>query len=174
MFVIARLFGLLAGFLRCLIVPVKPGPVAPSQIEYDGALPNITGLTVLFNSLSQNAAPVFGNFGLAIYAGITNTLLAKDIVQGFIRRAGAQTNSDLTDTATNIVGAIPGAQVGQTFWFNYINMSLGSASLAAGTGVSFVGTATVGPSSIRSFMGQVTGSSTVSLTNMFQFSNIVF
>lgn len=171
MFVLIRALAAIFGFLRLPITPVKT-TIPPSAAEVSGAMMTQDAIVRTQNDLKNNSSPVFGNFNLGIYNGVTNTLSAADIVGGFIRRAGPATNNDLTDTATNIVGAIPGAVVGQTFPFFYANIGLGTATIQAGTGVSLTGTATIGPLMCRAFMGQVTGSAAVRLTNMFSFPAI--
>lgn len=170
---LALVHALIIGFLRFAITPVKT-TVPPSAAETAGAMMTQPGLIGEFNDLKNNAAPVFGNFQLAIYNGITNTLLAKDLVAGFIRRNGTQSNADLTDTASNIVAAIPGAVVGQTFPLFIANMNSSVMTLGAGNGVTLVGTASIAQATVRAFMGQVLSSNSVQLTNMFSFPNIGF
>lgn len=173
MFVLIRALAALAGFLRLPITPVKL-TVPPAAVETAGAMATQPGIVGALTDLQNNAAPAFGNFQLGIYAGVTNTLLAKDMVGGFIRRNGTQSNADLTDTAANIVAGIPGARVGQTFPLFIANMNSSVMTLGAGTGVTLMGTATIAQATVRAFMGTVTGSSAVTLTNMFSFPNIGF
>ena len=168
MFVLIRALAAIVGFLRPQITPVKT-TIAPTAAEMAGAMPTQANIVGSVTDLKNNAAPVFGNFNLGIYAGVTNTLLAKDIVGGIIRRNSAQSNADLTDTATNIVNAIPGAVVGQTFPVWIGNLGLGTMTLTGGTGVTMVGTATIQPTSVGLFLGQVTGSAAVSITRAFTF-----
>lgn len=173
MFFLIRALASIAGFLRFAITPVKT-TVPPGAAEVAGAMPTQQNVVGSVTDLKNNSAPVFGNFQLGIYAGITNTLLAKDMVAGFIRRAGTQSNADLTDTASNIVAAIPGAVVGQTFPLFIANMNSSVMTLTAGNGVTLTGTATIAQATVRAFMGTVTGSNAVTLTNMFSFPNIGF
>lgn len=161
--------GVAAGFLRAAITPVKPGPVATAAVETNGAMVNQGGLVTLFNALSNNAAPAFGNTGIGFYAGTTNTWSAADMVGGFIRRMSTQSAADLTDTAANIIGAIPGAVVNQTFPLLIANLSSGTITPAGGTGVTLVGTTTIDRFSVGLFVGKVTGSAAVTLTKCFQF-----
>lgn len=71
-------------------------------------------------------------------AGGAITISAAEMLGGYIRNDcnGASRNIT-TDTATNIVGAIPNCQIGSSFEFVYENISGGAytATLVAGTGV---------------------------------------
>lgn len=166
MYVIIRILEAALGFLRLPITPIKT-TTPPAAAETAGAMMTQPGIVGELNDLKNFGSPVFGNFSLGVYSGVTNTLAAKDIVGGFIRRNSSQSNADLTDTATNIVNAIPGATVGQTWMLWIANLGAGSMTLAAGNGVSFVGTATIQPTSVRCYIGQVLGSASVSLTTAF-------
>ncbi len=158
-------------FLRLAITPVKV-TTPPGSIEVLGAMPTQTGLVGAVTDLSNNAAPAFGNMGQVPLSGVTNTWAAGDMVGGIIRRYGAQSSADLTDTATNIVNSIPGAKVNQTFPLWVANLSsAGDMSPIGGAGVTLVGTTTINRQSARLFLGRVTGSATVTLTSCFQFGN---
>lgn len=170
----ARLISmLLQAFLRPGITTPKTNPDPLTGIEQDGALiPNAAMLTAL-RALHATASPTFGNWGQTL---IPNSLSARtygggEMSQGLIRRFGTGSAiTDCTDTATNIVNAIPGAKVNQTFPFFLANMGAGNdLTLAAGTGVTIAGTAVVSALSMRLFLGQVTGSAAVTITSLFQF-----
>lgn len=175
---LAVVFGLLlasigrvvTGFLRAAITPIKT-TTPPANIEFDGALPNQGGLTQLFNNLISNGAPAFGNFFLTRVPAplAARTYLGGELVGGIIVRGNTTATTDSTDTATNIVNAIPGAVNGQTFPLLLANIGSGSLTIAAGTGVTITGSATVSSLSCRLFLGQVTGSAAVTLSNCFQF-----
>src|SRR5262249_30584262 len=102
--------GLFFSSLRLAITPVKTTQ-DPAALPASGAMPDRQGIVADLNDLKNNAAPVFGNWGQAPYSGVTNTWAAADMVAGIIRRYGAQSNADLTDTAANIIAQIPGAVV---------------------------------------------------------------
>ena len=65
------------------------------------------------------------------------TYSAAEMVGGMIIRTQMSGYSDTTDTATNIVGAIPNAVVGSSFRLIVINNSAGTITLDKGTGVTF-------------------------------------
>ena len=155
-------------FLRLGITPVKV-TTPPGSIETLGAMPTQSGLVGAVTDLVNNAAPVFGNLAQVPLSGVTNTWSAGDMVGGIIRRYGAQSSADLTDTATNIVNSIPGAKVNQTFPLWVANMGLGTATPVAGTGVTLAGTTTISMQCVKLYLGRVTGSAAVSLTSCFQF-----
>lgn len=157
-------------FFRLAITEVKT-TVRPVDAEVLGALPTQSNIVNLITNLKANAAPVFGNWGVATVSLAANTYTARQILGGIIRRVlavGAAT-TDSTDTATNIVNAIPGAVVGQSFPLLISNLMSATLTVAAGTGVTLTGTATVTRFSTRLFLGEVTGSAAVTITNCFQF-----
>lgn len=170
MFFLIRSLAALAGFLRHPVTPIKTTP-APAAAETAGAMMTQPGILGLINNIVTNGSPVFGNWGLtrigAPLAAATYT--GAQLVQGLIRRELAATTTDSSDTATNIVNAIPGAIVGQTFPFLLFNAGPNSLTFAAGTGVTLFGSAVVGGLQARLFLGQVTGSAAVSFTNVFSF-----
>ncbi len=159
---------LVLSFLRLAITPVKT-TTPPGSIEILGAMPTQSGLVGAVTDLINNAAPAFGNMDQVPLSGVTNTWSAAAMVGGIIRRYGAQSSADLTDTATNIVNSIPGAKVNQTFPLWVANMGLGTATPAGGTGVTLIGTSTISMQCVKLYLGRVTGSAAVSLTSCFQF-----
>lgn len=175
MLLIAKMFASLIGFFRVAITPVKI-TIPPAAMEQDGALVNNGALLASLSNLQVNGAPTFGNFAAAFYTALTaNTYNANDMVGGVIVRMiepGASGNrTDSTDTATNIVNAIPGATPLQSFPFFLANLnSGGTLTLGAGTGVTITGSTAVQANSVRLFMGQITGSTAVALRSCFSFS----
>lgn len=175
MFAFASLAAAFLAFLFPGITNVKPGPVPPAAAEMNGALPNQGGLVTLFNALVTNAAPAFGNWGGdtgGLYAASSVTYQAADMVGGLIKRSntGVASATDSTDTGTNIFLAIPGAVVNQTFPMIVANLGSGSLTMNSNTGVSILGTNIIDRFSARLFVGKVTGSNLVTLTNQFEFS----
>jgi hypothetical protein len=166
---------LILGFVRLAITPIKPGATTiPAQVAGQaGALPDVGGLITTLTALSNNGAPAFGNFSLTrISAPVAaRTYTGAEMVGGFIRREQTAAYTDCTDTATNIVNAIPGAMNGQSFAFLLANCGPGTATLAAGTGVTIAGSATISGLSARLYLGAVTGSAAVTLTNFFSFNS---
>jgi hypothetical protein len=165
------MFARLVSFLRLSISPVKTTP-APSAAEVAGAMPTQGGMLSLINSLVQNASPVFGNFLSRIYSGTTQqTYNALDMLGGVIKRYGLTgATTDSTDTATNIVNAMPGATVGQSFLMMIANLtSTGNLTVGVNAGITITGTASIQAGYARLYVGQVTGSGAVTLQNCFTF-----
>lgn len=155
---------------RCAITEVKTS-VRPVDAETLGAMPAQAGIVNLFSNLKANAAPVFGNWTLTEIASTlaAETYAAGAMVGGLIRRNMTGNATDSVATGTNIVNAIPGAVVGQTFPVLIANMGSGTLTVATNTGCTLAGTATVSRFQTRLFIGQVTGSATYTLTQVFQF-----
>lgn len=161
---------LLLSFFRLAITTVKLPSDPPQGTEQAGALVPNGAVVGALAALQQNAAPAFGNWnGTLIPANLSaTTYLGQQMVGGIIKRfsTGAAT-TDSTDTATNIVNAIPGAKVNQTFPLIIANLGSGSLTIGAGAGVTLAGTALIGSATARLFLGQVTGSATVTLAGQF-------
>lgn len=170
MSVLIRLLVLIAGFFRPLITPVKTGQTAPGAMEQAGALVPNGAVVQAVTNLANNAAPAFGNWSQTLIAAslTATTYQAAQIVGGIIRRfSPGAAFTDCTDTATNIVNAIPGAVPLQTFPVIIANLGSGLETLAGGSGVTIAGTSVIGSATGRLFLGQVTGSGAVTLTNCF-------
>lgn len=170
MFAVLNFIGLLAGFFRALITTIKTTPDPVSGIEQDGALVPNGALVAVMNALQTNGSPAFGNWSQVL---IPQSLAAatyngNNIVGGIIRRfSPAGTTVDCTDTATNIINAIPGAKVNQTFPLFVANMGSSALQVAAGAGVTMAGTNVISGFSMRMFLGQVTGSAALTMTGLF-------
>lgn len=64
------------------------------------------------------------------------TITAAGIAGGVTNRTGSTAAyTDTTDTALNIIAAVPGGFVGQSWEYTYFNNTLGLATLAGGVGV---------------------------------------
>lgn len=175
MFVLAHLFAFLSSlFFRPSITSVKGNPDPISGTEQAGALVPNGGLINQLTALQQNASPAFGNWSQTVIPNVAAaTYAAAGLVGGIIRRlsTGGTVITDCTDTATNIIAAIPGAKVGQSFPVILANLNSSTGvTLAAGTGVTMAGTNVVGGLSARLFLGSVTGSNAVTLTGCFSFT----
>ena len=165
---------LVASLFRPGISTVKLGAGDPAQnIEQDGALVPNGAIVALANALSNNASPAFGNFSGTIVPNTPApaTYPAAAMVGTLIMRfsPGAAT-TDSTDTATNIINAIPGAKVGQSWLTLIANLGSGLITLGSNTGVQLAGTAQIGSATARFFLGKVTGSNTISFTGLFGFN----
>lgn len=173
---VARLINLFLGLFRPAITPVKTtsDPASPTAgvTNQEGAMLDQSNMVVLINNLKNNAAPAFGNSELATKSGTTNTWSALDMVGGLIKRYMTQSAADVTATATEIITAIPGAQVGQTFPLVVANLgSVGVLTPVAGTGVTLLGTTTINRLTSRWMVGKILGSAAVTLQGGFTFPN---
>ncbi len=160
----------LAGFFRLSITSVKGAPDPITGIEQAGAMVPNGGLVAALGALSLNASPAFGNWSQTLIPNtpVARTYTGSEMVGGIIRRfSPGAAFTDCTDTATNIVNAVPGAKPLQTFPMLIANLGSGLMTLGAGTGVTISGTATIGSAQMRLFLGQVTGSAAITLTNCF-------
>lgn len=162
---------LIRGLFRLAITPVKTNPGVMSNIEQDGALVPNSAIVPALQAFAANASPVFGNWSQTIIPSslAAATYAAAGLVGGIIRRfnSGSAFATDSTDTATNIINAIPGAVVNQTFPLLLANLGSNALTMAAGAGVTILGTNVLGGNTMRLFLGQVTGSAAVSITSCF-------
>ena len=95
----------------------------------------------------------------------TGVLTAAGLVGGVIRRSGSVAGyADATDTATNIVAAIPNVQVGTSFDVTIINTVAFADTITAGAGVTLAGTTAIGASTWRRYIGTVTNVGTPAVT----------
>lgn len=111
--------------------------------------------------LGQTAAYVSGDFvngstpaTISNASGVTWT--AAQMRGRQLTRSGAVVASDTTDTAANIVAAIPGCEAGSTIEFDLINNDTGLLTLLAGSGVTLTGTTTVATLFTRRYRARVT------------------
>jgi hypothetical protein len=167
------LLSLLGDFFCPRITTPKTIPDPIQGIEQDGALIPNGAIVAALGQLQASASPAFGNWSQTL---IPNTLLARtytgaEMVSGLIRRAfpSSAATTDCTDTATNIIAAIPGAKPNQTFLTFVLNMGSTALTIAGGTGVTVAGSALVQSNSARLFQGQITGSAAVTFSSVFAF-----
>lgn len=102
---------------------------------------------------------------------------AAGIVGGIIARTGpAGAFSDTTDTAANIIAAVHGAAVGQSWELTYINATAFVATLIAGGGVTLTnlsgGTLTVAPNSWARMLVTVATAFTVTMQILAEGPNV--
>jgi hypothetical protein len=86
-------------------------------------------------------------------------LTAAAIVGRIITRGGAQSGNaftDTTDTAANIVAAVPGAFAGLSFNIRIINNTNAQQTIAAGTGVTLTGVTQIAQNCIGTFLVTLT------------------
>lgn len=94
------------------------------------------------------------------------TITAAGIVGGITARGGTQvaTFSDTTDTAANIIAALPsGAPIGTSFFWNYQNTTNYPATIGAGANVTLTGSGVVPAKSTARFLVTVTSATAVSI-----------
>lgn len=108
-------------------------------------------------------------------AGTTDTLTAQQIMGGIYVRSGGSTSTTTTDTAANIIAAMgPNAFVGQTALLFYVNTNSATTTLAAGTGVTLLGTTTALTTATRVYLFTATnvtaGAQAVTVQGCFAFT----
>lgn len=170
MLALVNLVFLVAHFFRLAITTVKTNPDPVAGTPAAGAQVAAGDLIPQLAALQANASPAFGNWSQTLIPANNTafTYTAASLVGGIIRRfSPGAAFTDCTDTATNIIASIPGAKVNQTFPVIIANLGSGLQTLAAGTGVTIAGTAAIGSATARLYLGQVTGSTAVTLTNCF-------
>lgn len=139
-----------------------------SQVEFDGAVPNIGALLSLIQQIAAGAAPSCGQANVVtITTTTTGAIVFNAATLGGVPFAGANIVTTggstpatvTTDTAVNILsimlenGMVP--YVGMTFPVTITNNNSGTDTLTGGTGVTLVGTTTILTVSTRWFQGQV-------------------
>jgi len=122
-----------------------------------GGIPSLGAQGNIIDAASAQAA--FGYIGLyggtqANFSAVTNasttalTLTAANCAQGIVNAvvvaSGGSANTNTTDTATAIINTFwPTGVVGSRALLWYVNNNSGTNTLAAGTGVTLTGTATI-------------------------------
>lgn len=116
----------------------------------NGALPPAQYKTAAL----QSAAIVAANMAGSAYCAFDNT--------------GTTPGNLATDTAANIIAAVPGWQVGQSYVLDIRNSSgsANTATITAGTGVTLTGTMTIAQTVTRKFVVTYTGAGAVTLQSM--------
>ena len=114
------------------------------------AIPTDTGIL-----LASTAMTTVGN----------GTLTAAGITSGLIKRSGSTSAfTDTSDSAANIIAALPNAQVGQSWFLLIENDTAFAETIAAGTGVTLSGLAgPIPPNSTAKYLCTYTGASAVSM-----------
>jgi energy-converting hydrogenase Eha subunit B len=93
---------------------------------------------------------------IAAYTGTATTLLYSDVLGGFITSNNASAQTLTLPTAALLVPQIEGAQVGSAIRFFVKELGAGTATVAAGTGGTVTGTATIATLNIKEFLLVVT------------------
>lgn len=124
------------------------------------ATPIGTGYSPLRGEPTMGSIPLPTVTVTTVTAGTTATLTAAQMLGGLILHDPTGAATDTTDTAANIINAMPGAAVGQSFQFDLVNIADGNETItvAAGTGVTLAtyspatGTYTVGQNNGKRFL----------------------
>lgn len=137
-------------------------------LVYDSALGSGAGGFHLLGSVARantGSAPatVSSVPGTALSAAV---LTGSGTTQAIVLRTGAAVGgfNDTTDTAANIINAIPGCGVNTYFRFRGINSTGQTQTLVAGAGVTVSGTATTATATTHDFIGVVTNVSVPAVT----------
>lgn len=151
---------------------VTPAPITGTALA--GATLAVSGQSTLgATTLGATQAASIGAGGqvngfkgtAAVTATAGATLTAAQIVAGAIMRSGpTAAYTDTTDTAANIIAAIPDAQVNTGFEFTIVNGVAFADTLAAGTGVTLSGTTAIAASAVRRYLLQITSITTPAVT----------
>ena len=95
------------------------------------------------------------------------TLSAAGIVGRLITRSGSTAAySDATDTAANIIAALPNANIGDSFEFTVKNTVAFAETITAGTGVTLAGLVVVPPLSVGRFLVKLDSLTAVTITGI--------
>lgn len=129
-----------------------------STVGNQGAIPSFSDVLAAFHQIQPSIASLAS-------AGTSEVLTGFQIDAGIFVRSGGTTTTATTDTATNIINAIgPNVALGMTALLFYVNLSSGTATIAAGTGVTTSGTMTVPTAGLRVFVLTVTNIVTPAVT----------
>lgn len=135
---------------------------------YDSALNSGSGG---FHLLSTTVRPGNSSIFTSVPTATGTTLTAAALSgngngQSVISRTGTSgVFSDTTDTATNIIAALPGVAVGTIFRIHMMNFTSSAQTLLGGTGVTISGpTTTVATLTSRDMIGLVTSVSSPAVT----------
>lgn len=97
----------------------------------------------------------------------SGTITAAGITGKVTTRSGATTAfTDTTDTADNIIAAIPNGNIGASFEYTYINNTVAPATITGGTGVTVSGITTVGAGKTARYLVTYTAADTVTMVGI--------
>lgn len=128
---------------------IPPNSVGVFLLTYSATTPAFTMRGVLISPLTT--APLEANTAISTVGA--GTLTAAALVGGVITRTGPTgAYTDTTDTAANIVAALPNANVGQSWEVTIKNTVPYTATLAAAAGVTLSGQTLLPPNSVGRFL----------------------
>ena len=93
---------------------------------------------------------------VAAYTGTATTLTYADVLGGFITSSNAAAQTLTLPAASLLIPQIQGAEVGSSIRFFVKELGAGTATVAAGTGGTVTGTATIATANIKEFLLIVT------------------
>ncbi len=116
---------------------------------------------------------------LAVATALTTvgagTITAAGIVGGLTTRGGTQSAAafvDTTDTAANIIAALPNANIGQSFFWTYRNNTDGTPTITAAAGVTVTG-GIVPKNSWATFLVSYTAAATITMVRVAEGQTVV-
>lgn len=137
---------LLATFLAFLALPVFSAgittstPSAASRLEQVGGVVPGYALIPYLAQVQSGGAATFGSWTVVTGSNASGTTVAAGNMLGVLEiRTGAAAVSDTTDTAANIIGAIPNATIGSQALWAIQNQNTGLLTLVAGSSVTLAG-----------------------------------
>lgn len=120
----------------------------------------------------KNAGPiaVLMPLATALTTVGAGTITAAGIAGLVTTRGGSQSGAvftDTTDTAANIIAALPNAVIGQSFIYEYVNNTDATATITGGTGVNAAGAVgVVPPATTGRFLVKYTAAATITMTSL--------
>lgn len=119
------------------------------------ALNGEANLTFDGSHLSLSGGISFPKLSITTDSADNQTYTATEMIGGIIIRTSTSFLSDTTDTAANIVNAIPNAVIGSSFRFIVVNKTASTITLNKGTGITFENGATIEPSTFSIELGNI-------------------
>lgn len=152
---------------------VIPNNLLPTNKWKDNFFTFVTKVVANFNALFANGGGAAANQYTADThtAGFTATgaemASARENILDLTGALAGAANVQ-SDTAANIIAAIPNAAVGTSVGLRIVNNSSGAFAwtLTAGTGVTLTGTMSVAQHTFRDFLITVTGAAAVTIQNI--------
>lgn len=128
------------------------------------ATPFGTGFSPLRGEPTMGGIPQPTTTVTTVVAGTTKTITAAQMLGGLVLHDPTGASNDTLDTANNLVAAMPGAAVGQSFYWDLVNIADASEiiTVVAGTGGTLFtyspasGTYTLAQNTGRRFLVQLT------------------
>jgi hypothetical protein len=119
---------------------VTTSPSAASKLEQQGSVVPSWALIQYLSQLQSGGAATYGSWTLATVNNAAGTTVTAGNMVGVLEtRTGAAAVSDTTDTALNIIGAIPFAGIGSQALWEIQNQNTGLLTLVGGTNVTLAG-----------------------------------